>query len=81
MPRVIPGHGLRHTSSPTSPGPTGDPEASNTSTSIPRAGPRNVQALRSVMGSGDRKQAPTSVPPEMLMIGHRPPPTSRRNHR
>ena len=29
---------------------------------------------------GERKQAPTSVPPEQLMIGQRPPPTSSKSH-
>ena len=37
-PRVIPGHGLVHTSSPTSPR-TGRPASSNTSTAMPSAGP------------------------------------------
>src|SRR2546423_10958162 len=74
------GHGFLHTSSPTSPGGTGLPDASHTSTSIPSAGPRSVHGLRSVIGSGERKHAPTSVPPEMLMIGQRPPPTFSRVH-
>src|SRR6266545_6451531 len=81
MPRVIPGQGFLQTNSPTSPGPTGLPLASQMSMSMPSAGPRSVQGLSSVMGRGDRKQAPTSVPPEMLMIGQRPPPTTFRNHR
>src|SRR3954468_8187168 len=81
MPRVIDGHGLVHTSSPTSPGATGFPSGSHTSTAMPGVGPRSVVGFSEVVGSGDRKQAPTSVPPEMLMIGHLPPPTSRRNHR
>jgi hypothetical protein len=33
------------------------------------------------MGSGERKHAPTSVPPDKLMMGHRPPPTSSISHR
>ena len=32
-------------------------------------------------GVGERKHAPTSVPPEQLMIGQRPPPTCSNNHR
>ena len=36
--------------------------------------------MSSVIGRGDRKHAPTSVPPEMLMTGQRPPPTSLKNH-
>src|SRR6266545_8381401 len=81
MPRVMPGHGFLQTSSPTSPAGTGLPSGPHTSTSMPRAGPRRVHGLRSVIGRGERKHAPTSVPPEMLMIGQRPPPTSRKNHR
>src|SRR5437764_8295070 len=81
MPRVIDGHGFLHTSSPTSPGPTGDPSGPQTSTSMPRAGPRRVHDFSSVMGRGDRKHAPTSVPPDRLMMGQRPPPTLSKNHR
>src|SRR5438093_5814842 len=68
------GHGFLHTSSPTSPRGTGLPSGPHTSTSMPSAGPRSVHGFSSVMGSGDRKHAPTSVPPEMLMMGHLPPP-------
>src|ERR687885_777180 len=75
------GHGFLHTSSPTSPDGTGVPSGPHTSMSIPSAGPRNVHGFSSVTGSGDRKHAPTSVPPEMLMIGHRPPPTSLNSQR
>src|SRR4051812_9217965 len=32
-------------------------------------------------GWGDRKQAPTSVPPEMLMTGHLAPPTTSKYQR
>ena len=40
------------------------------------AGPaERHRADRLAPGAGDRKQAPTSVPPEMLMTGQRPPPT------
>ena len=81
MPRVIAGHGFLHTSSPTSPGGTGFPSGPHTSMSMPSAGPRRVEGLRLVMGSGDRKHAPTSVPPLRLMMGHRPPPASFRNQR
>src|SRR5436190_18577436 len=75
------GHGFVHTSSPTSPGATGLPSASHTSTAMPSAGPRSVHGFSSLIGSGERKHAPTSVPPEMLMIGHRPPPTFFSVHR
>ena len=80
-PRVMPGQGCVHTSSPTSPAPAGVPSGPNTSTSMPSAGPPSVQGLSSLIGCGDRKHAPTSVPPERLMIGSRPPPTSSKNHR
>src|SRR4029453_3285452 len=39
------------------------------------------KALSGIAGVGDRKHAPTSVPPEQLMIGHRPPPTSSKSQR
>src|SRR6266705_311698 len=81
MPRVMAGHGFVQTSSPTSPGLTGFPSGPHTPTSMPSAGPPRVQDFRSEMGRGERKQAPTSVPPEMLMMGQRPPPTSFRNQR
>jgi hypothetical protein len=66
---------LRQTSSPTSPR-TGRPSASTTSIAIPSAGPPSEHALIGSATVGDRKQAPTSVPPEQLMIGQRPPPTT-----
>src|SRR5436309_5805837 len=74
-PRVIPGNGLRQTSSPTSPR-TGSPSESTTSIAIPSAGPPSEQVLIGIATVGERKQAPTSVPPEQLMIGQRPPPTT-----
>src|SRR5438874_13452200 len=76
----MPGNGLRQTSSPTSPR-TDRPSTSPTSIAIPRAGPPSEQALIGIAGVGERKQAPTSVPPEQLMIGHLPPPTSAKSHR
>src|SRR5919108_657570 len=79
-PRVIPGNGLRQTSSPTSPR-TGLPSASTTSIAMPSAGPPSEHGLIGIAGVGERKQAPTSVPPEQLMIGQRPPPTSSNSHR
>src|SRR5439155_22169110 len=79
--RVMAGHGFLQTSSPTSPGGTGLPVASHTSTSMPSAGPRSVHGFSSVIGNGERKHAPTSVPPEMLLMGHRPPPTFSSVHR
>src|SRR4051812_21012409 len=72
----MPGKGLRQTSSPTSPVSTSElPSASTTSMSMPSAGPPSEHALIGIAGVGERKQAPISVPPEQLMIGHRPPPT------
>src|SRR5438876_6410799 len=75
----MPGNGLRQTSSPTSPR-NEFPSASTTSIAIPSAGPPSEQALIGIATVGERKQAPTSVPPEQLMIGHRPPPTSSKSH-
>src|SRR4029079_19299654 len=57
------------------------PSWSTTSMSIPRAGPPSEHALIGIAGVGERKQAPISVPPEQLMIGHRPPPTRSKSHR
>ena len=79
-PRVMPGHGFVHTSSPTSPR-TGWPSSSNTSTAMPSAGPPSEHGDSGCTTCGDRKHAPTSVPPEMLMTGHRPPPTTSKYHR
>ena len=47
--------------------------ASNTSTAIPSDGPTSEQGLSGVIGNADRRQAPTSVPPVMLMIGQPSP--------
>src|SRR5215210_8853626 len=78
----MPGNGLRQTSSPTSPVPTRDsPSPSTTSIAMPSAGPPSEHALIAIAGVGDRKHAPTSVPPEQLMIGQRPPPTFSKSHR
>src|SRR5689334_25239437 len=71
----MPGHGFVHTNSPTAPR-TGRPSSSNTSTAIPNDGPPSEHGDSDCTGCGDKKQAPTSVPPEMLMIGSRPPPTT-----
>src|SRR5688572_26807251 len=49
------------------------------SMSIPSDGPDNEHGFKGVVGWADRKQAPTSVPPERLMIGHRLPPTCSKN--
>ena len=74
------GHGLVHTSSPTALR-TGRPCSSNTSTAMPSAGPPSESGLMGATGWGDRKQAPISVPPEMLITGHcRPPTTSKYHH-
>src|SRR6476619_8660874 len=76
-PRVIEGQGFRQTSSPTSPGPTGSPSGPSTSIAMPSAGTPSVHSFNGITGLGERKQAPTSVPPDRLMIGQRPsPPTS-----
>src|SRR3954468_5587976 len=81
-PRVIPGKGLRQTSSPTSPVPTSEaPASSTTSIAIPSAGPPTEQALIAPTGVGERKQAPTSVPPVQLITGTREPPTSSKSQR
>src|SRR5437763_14121114 len=76
----MPGNGLRQTSSPTSPR-TDRPCTSTTSIAIPRAGPPSEQVLIGVAPAGERKQAPTSVPPEQLMIGQRPPPATSARQR
>src|SRR3954447_14063572 len=81
-PRVIPGNGLRQTSSPTSPVPTSEfPSLSTTSIATPRAGPPSEHALIGSTGVGERKHAPTSVPPEQLITGTREPPTSSNSQR
>src|SRR3954454_10698202 len=72
----MPGQGAVHTSSPTSPGPRGTPFSPNTSRAPPRLGPPSDIGFNGSTGCGARKQAPTSVPPEMLMTGQRPPPTT-----
>ena len=67
---------MRQTSSPTSPVPTSElPASSTTSIAMPSAGPPSEHALIGPTGVGERKHAPTSVPPEQLMIGTRDPPT------
>src|SRR3954451_1843050 len=43
---------------------------------MPSAGPPNEHGDNGCTTCGDRKHAPTSVPPEMLMTGHRPSPTT-----
>src|SRR3954471_11937648 len=80
MPRVIAGHGWRQTSSPPSPR-TDLPSASSPSMSIPSDGPPSEQTLIGSTGNGLRKQAPTSVPPDRLMIGTAPPPATRWSQR
>src|ERR687895_1523274 len=79
-PRVIAGHGFVQTSSPTSPR-IGFPSASKTSIAMPRAGEPSEQLFVGTTGHCPRKQAPTSVPPAMLIIGRLPPsPTTSENH-
>src|ERR671915_977157 len=48
---------------------------------MPREGVPTEQDLVGMTGAWPRKHAPTSVPPEMLMIGHRPRPTTSANQR
>src|ERR1700747_2672724 len=79
MPRVIPGHGRRQTSSPTSPR-TELPSASTTSMSSPSAGKPSATGLIGSVMAVVRKHAPTSVPPEMFTIGTRAPPTFSKSH-
>src|SRR5690348_18371128 len=76
----MPGNGRRQTSSPTSPR-IDRPSASTTSIAIPSAGPPSEHVLIGAATVGERKQAPTSVPPEQLMIGQRPPPTCSKSQR
>src|SRR4051794_38109006 len=78
-PRVMPGHGRRHTSSPTAPR-TDAPSASTTSMSCPSAGKPSATGLIGSVMHVDRKQAPTSVPPLMFTIGTRDSPTVSNNH-
>src|SRR6478735_4140514 len=81
-PRVMPGNGFRQTSSPTSPVPTSEsPVSSTTSIAIPSAGPPTEQALIGPTGVGERKHAPTSVPPVQLITGTREQPTSSKSQR
>src|SRR5579862_8484066 len=75
----MPGHGLVQTSSPTAPR-AGRPASSYTSTAMPSEGPPRVMGLSGSTGWGERKHAPTSVPPEMLMTGHRRPPITSKYH-
>ena len=81
-PRVIAGNGRRQTSSPTSPVPTSDlPSSSTTSMAMPSAGPPTEHALIGAATVGERKQAPTSVPPVQLITGTRERPTSSNSQR
>ena len=79
----MPGNGLRQTSSPTS--PVLDERLALVVDDVHRharsAGPPTEHSLIGIAGVGDRKQAPTSVPPEQLMIGQRPPPTCSNSQR
>src|SRR6266550_3068101 len=60
----MPGNGLRQTSSPTAPVSAIErPSESTTSIAMSSAGPPSEHALIGIAGVGDRKQAPTSVPP------------------
>src|SRR3954453_6142162 len=78
----MPGDGLRQTSSPTSPVPTSElPSSATMSIAIPSTGPPSEHALIGSDGTGERKQAAISVPPEKLMIGTRERPTFSYSHR
>ena len=57
------------------------PSSSNTSTAMPSAGPPSEHGEIGSTTCGDRKHAPTSVPPEMLITGQRPPPTTSKYQR
>src|SRR5437763_13777328 len=76
----MPGHGFVQTSSPTSPR-TDRPDSSNTSTAMPSAGPPSEHAEIGATTWGDKKHAPTSVPPEMFTTGQRRPPTTSKYQR
>src|SRR5437763_15467765 len=76
----MPGHGFVQTSSPTSPR-TDRPDSSNTSTAMPSAGPPSEHGEIGATTWGDKKHAPTSVPPEMLTIGQRRSPTTSKYQR
>src|SRR5438552_8215842 len=80
MPRVMPGHGLLQTSSPTSPR-TGSPSGPKTSMSCPSAGKPSATGFTGSVTQVARKHAPTSVPPDSLTIGTWPPPTFSNSHR
>ena len=57
------------------------PSALTTSTAMPSDGAPTEHSLIGIAADGERKQVPTSVPPEMLMIGRRPSPTTVENQR
>ena len=59
----------------------GSPSASKTSMSCPSAGKPSEHSLIGSVTTTERKQAPTSVPPERLTIGMRPPPTRSSSQR
>ena len=80
IPRVIPGHGRRQTSSPTWAVRTVSPIESTTSMSWPSAGKPSATGLIGSVSTVVRKQAPTSVPPLMFTIGTRAPPTRSKSH-
>src|SRR5580658_7120912 len=47
---------------------------------MPGAGPPRVHGLSAWMGNGNRKLPTISVPPEILIMGHRRRPTRSKNH-
>src|SRR5688500_20208312 len=76
MPRVIPAQAPVQTSSPTSPR-SDFPAGEYTSIACPSAGNPSATGFVAAIGVTERKHAPTSVPPELLTIGIRPPPPAR----
>src|SRR5918998_1177359 len=73
------GHGCLQTSSPTEPRAE-LPSVSKTSTSMPSEGPPSEHGFSGSTGYGARNAPPTSVPPEKLITGRSPRPTSSASH-
>src|ERR1700682_3439454 len=80
MPRVTEGAGFRQTRYPISPR-TDCPDSSTTSVAMPGAGAPNEHGFSDWIGNGKRKHPTISVPPEILIIGHRRFPTFSKSHR
>src|SRR5206468_617992 len=56
------------------------PASSKTSTAMPSDGPPSEHGEIGCTTCGLKKHAPTSVPPEMLITGHRAWPTTSKYH-